>query len=238
MEVKAIGISKEIARKNAPNAPFLAVAPVDFTLRPGQVITVMGKSGSGKSTLLNMLAGLLSPSKGQVFQDEIDLYELSDEERSKYRNQHIGLISQGQTPIGTLTVLENVLLPGLLFPSSNPERKPEVIRDRALSLLEELGIANLQNAYPKELSGGECRRMAIARALIMNPEVIYADEPTADLDDENTEKVLKLFRQSADRGACVLLVTHDEEALPYSDIVYSMKGGVLESLKPAQVVNL
>ena len=227
MEVKAIGISKEIARKNAPNAPFLAVAPVDFTLRPGQVVTVMGKSGSGKSTLLNMLAGLLSPTKGQVLQGDIDLYKLSDEERSKYRNQHIGVISQGQTPIGTLTVLENVLLPGLLFPATGEDQKEDAIRERAISLLEELGIADLQNAYPKELSGGECRRMAIARALSTNPEVIYADEPTADLDDENTEKVLKLLRQRADQGACVLLVTHDEEALPYSDIVYTMKGGVL-----------
>lgn len=234
MEVKAIGISKEIARKNAPKDPFLAVAPMDLTLQPGQLITVMGKSGSGKSTLLNMLAGLLSPSKGHVILDDIDLYKLSDEERSKYRNQHIGVISQGQTPIGTLTVLENVLLPGILF----DEQEQNVLRERALSLLEELGIANLQNAYPKELSGGECRRMAIARALIMEPDVIYADEPTADLDDENTEKVLKLFRQSADRGACVLVVTHDEEALAYSDVVYTMKGGVLQSLKPTQVVNL
>ena len=105
------------------------------------------------------------------------------------------------------------------------------LHERALALLEKLGIEKLQNAYPKELSGGECRRMSIARALILNPDVIFADEPTADLDDENTQKVLKLFREYADHGATVLLVTHDEEAVFYSDEVYDMKGGVLSSAR-------
>lgn len=246
MKVKAREICKKIARKNAPDAPFLAVAPLDLTLKEGQITTIMGKSGSGKSSLLNMLSGLLEPSEGQILLDETDLYRLTDEERSAFRNARFGVVPQGQTPIATLTVLENVLLPGLLQlgnlghgkvkrndggnsreKNSNEENPETELGERALILLEKLGIDKLQNAYPKELSGGECRRMSIARALILNPEVIFADEPTADLDDENTQKVLKLFREYADHGATVLLVTHDEEAVHYSDIVFDMKGGVL-----------
>lgn len=241
MNVKAREISKKIARKNAPDAPFLAVAPLNLNLREGQITTIMGKSGSGKSTLLNMLSGLLDPSEGQILLDETDLYRLTDEERSVFRNDRFGVVPQGQTPIGTLTVLENVLLPGLLKLENakhNKRKGPDteksadkdpikVLEERALILLEKLGIDKLQNAYPKELSGGECRRMSIARALILEPDVIFADEPTADLDDENTQKVLELFRECANRGATVLLVTHDEEAVHYSDIVFDMKGGVL-----------
>ena len=237
----------------------------------------------------------MDPSEGQVLLDEMDLYRLTDEERSAFRNARFGVVPQGQTPIATLTVLENVLLPALLqlgnsehanhrkigWHNSNKEsskqknskektskeknskeknsnvknskeknskeknsngmnlhesslvgKKPETeLKERAIHLLEKLGIDKLQDAYPKELSGGECRRMSIARALILNPDVIFADEPTADLDDENTQKVLKLFREYADHGATVLLVTHDEEAFVYSDVVYDMKGGVLSTAR-------
>ena len=130
------------------------------------------------------------------------------------------IIPQGQTGLNSLTVLENVKLPFLLYGEEAPT-------ERALALLEELGISPLQGAYPNELSGGELRRLSIARALIREPGIILADEPTGDLDDENTKTVLTLLRRASDRGAAVLLVTHEEDALSYADLVYHMNDGVL-----------
>lgn len=145
---------------------------------------------------------------------------MEDAERSRFRNQNIGIIPQGQTGLHSLTVLENVLLPCTMYGDEIPEEK-------AVALLERVGIAELRDTYPNELSGGEMRRLSIARAMLRNPGIILADEPTGDLDDENTHAVLKLLREAADNGAAVLLVTHETEAAAYADKVYVMDGGVL-----------
>ncbi len=220
MKLRAEQVSRQFFRTTKQSNVFLAVKETSLTLEPGQLVAVTGRSGSGKSTLLNMMAGLLKPTAGRVWLDDTDLYALEDKERSRLRNQSFGIIPQGQTGLSSLTVLENVKLPFLLYGEEAPE-------ERALALLEEVGIGNLANAYPNELSGGEMRRLAIARALIREPGIILADEPTGDLDDENTKTVLTLLRQAADRGAAVLLVTHEGEALPYADRVYRMNDGVL-----------
>ena len=167
-----------------------------------------------------MLAGLLAPTTGKVLLYGTDLYALDDDARSRLRNEAIGVIPQGQTGLRSLTVLENVKLPCLMYGD-------EVSDDTALMLLERVGLARLKDVYPNELSGGELRRLAIARSLIRRPGILLADEPTSNLDNENTQAVLKLLRDTADSGAAVLLVTHERDAAAYADKVWRMSDGVL-----------
>lgn len=223
MKITAEKITRQYFRKSRGSNVFLALKETDFTLEPGKLIEITGRSGSGKSTMLNILAGLLAPTSGKVLYDDTDIYSLEDTERSVFRNRNLGVIPQGQTGLHSLTVLENVLLPSTMYGGNVPE-------ERAVELLESVGIADLRDAYPNELSGGEMRRLSIARAMLMKPGVLLADEPTGDLDDENTHAVLKLLRRAADNGAAVLLVTHENEAAAYADKVYAMDGGVLREV--------
>ena len=223
MKLCAEQVSRQFFRTTKQSNVFLAVKETSLTLEPGQLVAITGRSGSGKSTLLNMMAGLLEPTAGRIWLDDTELYALDDRKRSRLRNQSFGIIPQGQTGLSSLTVLENVKLPFLLYGENAPE-------DRALAMLEEVGIGGLATTFPSELSGGEMRRLAIARALIREPGIILADEPTGDLDDENTKTVLTLLRQAADRGAAILLVTHEGESLPYADRVYRMDDGILKEV--------
>ena len=224
MELYAQGVSRRFLRGSGSANCFYAVEKLDFRLPAASLTEITGRSGSGKSTLLNMLAGLLEPSEGKVWLDEIDLYALPDGPRSELRNRSIGVIPQGQSGLHSLTVLENVKLPYRLY--------GEDIADEAvMALLDKVGIASLRDAYPSELSGGELRRLVIARALIRKPPILLADEPTGDLDDENTAAVLQLLREAADDGTAVLLVTHEREAASYADRIYRMDKGVLRQEK-------
>lgn len=220
MTVTAERITREYFRRSHGSNVFQALKETDLVIEPGKLVEITGRSGSGKSTLLNIIAGLLAPSSGRVLYDGNDIYSMDDDARSRFRNLHIGIIPQGQTGLHSLTVLENVLLPCRMFGG-------ECSDEKAAELLERVGIAELKNAYPNELSGGEMRRLSITRALLRSPEVILADEPTGDLDDENTRTVLGMLRSAADAGAAVLLVTHENEAAAYADSVYIMDGGVL-----------
>ena len=222
MELRAEGVSRRYFRQSKGSNVFLAVKEISLTIPAGKLIEITGRSGSGKSTLLNMLAGLLAPTAGRVMLDDTDIYTLEDDARSRLRNERIGVIPQGQTALRSLTVLENVKLPCLMYGAA-------VKDEEAVALLERVGVAHLRDTYPNELSGGELRRLAIARALIRHPGVLLADEPTGDLDDENTREVLQLLREAADSGAAVLLVTHEREAAAYADQVYHMDGGVLSA---------
>ena len=213
MELRAEKITRRYFRQGKGTNVFTAVQETDLLLEAGKLTEIAGRSGSGKSTLLNMLAGLLEPTSGSVFLDGTDLYALSDEERARLRNRSMGIIPQGQTALRTLTVLENVLLPSGMYPAGEKDAlTPEEREHRADTLLEDVHIAHLREVFPDELSGGERRRLAIARALIMQPGILLADEPTADLDDGNTKEVLQLLRKCADGGMAVLLVTHEPEA--------------------------
>ncbi len=230
MKLTAQNISREFPRAGKGGPSFTAVQPLDLVLTSGQLTEITGRSGSGKSTLLNMLSGMLRPTDGRVLLDETDLYALDENALSRLRNEKIGLIPQGHTALLSLTVLENVLLPSVLYSRAAP---PE---ERARELLDRFGIASLADARPNELSGGELRRMAIARALLLRPGLLLADEPTAGLDTENTLAVLTLLRQAADRGAAVLLVTHEQEASRFADRVFAMDGGRLFPASPAPMV--
>lgn len=226
MKLTAEKICKKYNRKTGGASYFYAVKQTDFELKEGSLTAVYGRSGGGKTTLLNILGGLLEPTEGKVMIDGTDIYSLSDKELSRFRNKNIGIIPQGSTVLPSLTVLENVLLPSLMF-----GKRSEESTGYAMELLERVGIAELSEAMPNELSGGELRRMAIARALMNKPAVILADEPTGDLDDENTAMVLSLLRDTAKNGTSVLMVTHEGEAENYADIVLKMDAGSLKNLE-------
>lgn len=230
MLVTARNVSRQFLRKREDSNVFFPVRELDFTLDTGELAVIDGASGSGKSTLMSMLAGLLRPTEGEVvYKAEGDfsdtkLHELSDKKLAGFRNRHIGVAPQGQTAISSLTVRENILLPYTLFGGKRRKKEEENYADE---LMDRLGIAQLSDVMTSELSGGEIRRMAIARALVRKPEVIMADEPTADLDEENTRLVMELLRAQSESGCSVLVVTHDREVMPYADTVYHMDGGAL-----------
>lgn len=221
MILEATGLSKEFARARGGKRVFTAVHPMDFGLDERQLTVISGHSGSGKSTLLTMLAGILTPTAGHVHVEGTDLYSLRDEERSRLRNARIGLVPQGNTALRALSVLDNVLLPSILYATD------EAPAGRARELLDAVGLTDLADAKPTELSGGELRRMAIARALLMEPSIVLADEPTAGLDSANATAVLTLLRDAANAGAAVLVVSHEADARHFADRGYTMEDGHL-----------
>ena len=224
MSLRAEKINKQYNRSNGKGNHFYAVGDTNLSLEKGKLTTLIGRSGSGKTALLNMLAGLLHPTEGKVFLGDTDIYALDDPKLAMLRNSSIGVIPQGRAVLDTLTVMENLLLPSRLY----QKKENEEMKKQAKLLLDELGIGNLADVYPDELSGGEVRRVSIARTLLLKPDVILADEPTGDLDDANTKLVLEMFRKTADSGVAVLLVTHELTALEYADNVYTMEAGILK----------
>lgn len=255
MILRAENISRQFTRGKGSSNVFTAVAETQLQLEPGTFTVVTGRSGGGKSTLLNMLSGLLVPTSGRVLIDEtkqaqpmdkadekaavsgnvIDLYAMEDAALSSFRNQNFGMIPQGQTAIFSLTVKENILLPLTMY---NVQKKdPEAFAEAekyAEELMEKTGITELADVMPSDLSGGEMRRMAIARALIRRPQILFADEPTGDLDDTNTRIVLTILKEQAQQGRTVFLVTHEKETFAYADAVYRMDGGILTRLNEAE----
>ncbi len=184
---------------------FAAVDGVSLTLTNADFACVTGHSGSGKSTLLNMVAGLLPPTSGQVLFNGTELGALNDSKLSALRNTKIGYIPQGRNILGNLSVLENVRLPYDL------RKRPGDPMESALELLGQMGIRHLAEQYPGQLSGGELRRVSIARGLINKPLLLIADEPTGDLDPQNSESVMELLAAVARTGTAVLLVTHETD---------------------------
>ena len=221
MELRAENISQDFLRDSAREGYIVAVAETDLCLPAGTVTVVMGRSGSGKSTLLHILGGLLPPVTGKVFVGTTDLYALSEDARAELRSSSLGIVPQQLMSLRALTVRENALLSALLY------GREQDVSAHADALMERLGIASLAHVYPSELSGGELRRMMIARALAGAPQILLLDEPTGDLDAENTRRVLELVRETADAGTAVLLVTHEGEAASYADVCYTMAEGRL-----------
>ena len=222
MKLRAGNVGRMYFRSSKNTNFFYAVESLDLELEEGKITVITGRSGSGKTTLINMLCGLLTPSCGRVLLDDKDLYASGDRERSLLRNRSFGIIPQGQTGLQCLTAAENVLLPVSMYGSSKGKE------DKARILLEKLGIDDLWDVYSNELSGGELRRMSVARALINDPGIIIADEPTGDLDADTTVLVMELLKERARNGAAVLIVTHDKDVMPYADTVYTMEKGVLK----------
>jgi putative ABC transport system ATP-binding protein len=225
MILEARGVSKEYERGGFP---FLAVDDVSLSIGEGELVCIVGRSGSGKSTLLNILAGLLPPTSGSVRFEGQEYGKLSDGELSRLRNTKLGYIMQGHSVLPNFTVLQNVILPHIFFKRGGDPA------DKALSLLEQVGLRPLAPQYPSSLSGGELRRVSIARALLMSPKLLIADEPTGDLDEETASDVMKLFSTIAKQGTAVLMVTHDSDAAKCADRLHSMKSGSFSETRSAR----
>ena len=193
----------------------------DFNLAINErsFVGITGKSGAGKSTLLSIIAGLQKPDSGKVLLgiNPVDIFSLNDKELSAFRNQNIGFISQEQSFLENFSVLDNVRLPAFICQKKIDDKSAEAVTERALTLLESLGISQLAKSFPRELSGGENHRVLIARALMNDPQIILADEPTDSVDSERTEEIIKIFRRLADDGKTILIASHDKDALKLCD---------------------
>ena len=188
-----------------------------FSINERSFVGITGKSGAGKSTLLSIISGLQKPDSGQLKINNTNLLSLNDKELSEFRNQNIGFISQEKSFLENFTVLDNVRLPAFLGKKKIDDTSAKEITTRAEELLASLGIAHLAQNYPSTLSGGENHRVLIARALINNPQILLADEPTDSVDSERTEEIIKIFRRLADEGKSILIASHDKEALKLCD---------------------
>lgn len=176
---------------------------VSFTVKAGEAVAIVGASGSGKSTLLGLLAGLDSPTSGRVTLDGQELVRMDEDSRAIFRGQYLGFVFQSFQLLPALNALENVMLPLELSGAANP-------RQRARSLLERVGLGARLEHYPRTLSGGEQQRVAIARAFVMEPKLLFADEPTGNLDTATGASIIDLlFSLNYERGTTLILVTHD-----------------------------
>ena len=196
---------------------------VNLEVRRGEIVAIVGKSGAGKTTLLQIIGTLDRPTRGRVLIEGTDVFAMKDKELAAFRNRHIGFIFQFHQLLPEFTALENVCIPAMIAREKETEYKP-----RAEKLLRELGLSDRMGHKPNELSGGEKQRVAAARALMMNPDIILADEPTGSLDEKNKKelsdlllKLRKEYRQT------ILLVTHDKELAAIADRVIEIKDGAV-----------
>jgi putative ABC transport system ATP-binding protein len=192
---------------------------IDFSIPAGSTASIVGPSGSGKTTLLGLCAGLDSCTSGSVELHGIKLENLNEDQRAQIRNQHVGFIFQNFQLLSTLTALENVMVPLEL-------RREKNIKPRALDLLDKVGLADRGHHYPSQLSGGEQQRVSLARAFSNQPRILFADEPTGNLDAENSEKIVNLiFDLNRQAGTTLVLVTHDLELASKTGRIIRLKGG-------------
>lgn len=204
------------------NEEIKAVDNVNLRVSKGEFVSIVGHSGSGKTTFLSLLGGLTRPTSGTVVIEGVDLWSINDDELSEFRNEKINFIYQFASLIPTLTSIENILLPTIFG------KKRENNRKKAEELLELVGLKEKINAYPSQLSGGQQRRVAIARAFINDPEIILADEPTGDLDEETEKEIIELFRKmNQEKGITFIMVTHNSEIAKAAQRKLRMKNGLL-----------
>ncbi|EJV74378.1 ABC transporter ATP-binding protein [Bacillus cereus] len=201
---------------------------IDLVVESGEMLAIMGRSGAGKSTLLHILAGLEKPSNGCYYFQEKDITQLNYKELALFRKNNIGFILQNHALIEDKNIFDNVALP-LIYGRVSKEE----IRSKVLKILQELGLEDKIDQYPSELSGGEAQRIAIARALINDPDLVLADEPTGSLDEDTEQTILDLFTQLNRLGKTFILVTHDETVANICNRVIRLKDGYIrhESVK-------
>ena len=222
-------ISVKNLKKSYPGkVPTLALRGVSFEVSSGEFLMISGRSGSGKSTLLHQLGLLDTPNEGAITINGADVLALSEAEKTQFRLERLGYVFQEYALIAEFTALQNVCLPAMVLGGD-----PRIYRARAEKLLRTVGLTERLDHYPNELSGGEQQRVAIARSLVNNPEVLFADEPTANLDRAAAHVVLELFAKlRRDLGQTILLVTHEpEEARPYVDRVIWLSDGQIDHIE-------
>lgn len=197
-----------------------ALRDVNFAVEDGEYVAIMGESGAGKTTLLNILAALDKPSSGEVLLDGHDITQISDKELSAFRRDHLGFVFQDFNLLDTFSLKDNIYLPLVL--AGRPYKEMET---RLLPIAERLGITELLEKYPYEVSGGQKQRAAVARALITNPRLILADEPTGALDSHTTDSLLSLFSAINEGGQTLLMVTHSVKAASHAGRVLFLRDG-------------
>lgn len=207
--------------------PTEALKNISFNVERGEFLAVMGRSGSGKSTFLHQLGMIDTPTDGEIIIDNIDVLKLSESEKTKFRLRHLGYVFQEYALISELTAWENTYLPASALRISGNDCKK-----RAKEVLEIVGLSHRLDHFPHELSGGEQQRVAIARAVINNPKIIFADEPTANLDSASSKVILDLFQKlKKEFGQTIVMVTHEPEDKKYADRVLWLKDGSIEKIE-------
>lgn len=195
--------------------------PISFEVKAGESIAIVGASGSGKSTLLGLLAGLDEVSTGEIWLGDAPLHTMNEEQRAQLRGEKVGFIFQSFMLVQSLTALENIMLPAEIAGFKDAKQ-------RAMQILEDVGLSHRATHYPNQLSGGEQQRVAIARAFIGQPSILFADEPTGNLDAANSEKIEQLlFKMNQEQGTTLVLVTHDNELAAQCQRQLTMHAGVL-----------
>ena len=195
---------------------------LNFKVNKGEYISIIGKSGAGKSTLLNVISTLEKEYSGNVFYESKDIRDYNDVEISKLRNKKIGFIFQNFNLLEDFTVIENIMLPARLTKIDEIE-----LKEKALGLINKFELELTKNQYPNELSGGEKQRVAIARALINKPEIIFADEPTGNLDSKMSIEISNILSKLNKDGQTIVMVTHNEELAKSSNKIFELKDGIL-----------
>jgi ABC-type lipoprotein export system ATPase subunit len=196
---------------------------INFTVKQGEMVALLGSSGSGKSTLLNLMAGLMKPTEGHIFIADQDIVLMGENKLAEFRRKHIGFIFQAYELIASLTVRENVELP-LVFQSVSPS----IRKQKALALLEQVGIPDKADLFPSQLSGGQQQRVSIARSLITEPSVIFADEPTGNLDSKTEEEIIGiLLKLNQTMKTTFIVVTHEHEVAEQMQRTFSLRDGYL-----------
>jgi ABC-type lipoprotein export system ATPase subunit len=220
--LRAAGLVKSYRSRSG--SPIRVLAGVDLTVKGGDLVVVTGPSGSGKSTLLNVLGLLEDGDGGEIWFEDARVSSLGRAAKSRVRGRYVGFLFQSFLLLPSLTALENVLLAAhYVGRSGAPSRR------RAMELLEEVGVADRVDHFPAQLSGGEQQRVAFCRAVLNDPPLLLADEPTGNLDDANGAVILGALRGRARAGAAVVVVSHRPEAATGASAVYRLRGGVLES---------
>lgn len=205
----------------------LAVTPTSLEIQSGEFVIITGRSGSGKTTLLNLVAGLTRPTSGDVFLDGHNLWSMSDKEQSNLRNQTVGFIFQFPSLLPSLRVLDNVVLPTIFEDSGSASGSASSEKyARAKELLATVGLSDKLRAFPRQLSAGQQQRVVIARALLNQPKLLLADEPTSNLDEQTEREIMDLFRQiHIDTGITIVMVTHTSQLVSYGTRAISMAMG-------------
>jgi putative ABC transport system ATP-binding protein len=201
-----------------------ALKGINLSVEEGEFLSIMGPSGSGKTTLMNIIGCLDTPSSGTYFLNEKLVNELSDDELANIRNKEIGFVFQSFHLLGKNSALNNVLLP-MKYAGINEDEA----MSRAKNVLDKVGLTDRINHAPSELSGGQQQRVAIARALVNKPSIIFADEPTGNLDSQTGKDVMNLFKELNDQGQTIILITHEEDIAMQSNRIINIKDGLIES---------
>jgi len=214
-----------IKRVTVNNTTLEILKSISFTVKRGESIAIVGTSGCGKSTLLGLLAGLDCPTQGEILLDGAPLHQLNEEQRTEIRRNNVGFIFQSFLLLPALTALENIMLPAQLANIDNAEQK-------ARQLLDDVGLTERANHYPNQLSGGEQQRVAVARAFISAPKILFADEPTGNLDSENGQRITQLmFKLNRQHLTTLILVTHDQKLASHCHRTLMMDDGTITETK-------